>query len=136
LILSHTFWTFEEIQSTAEEQIFFNHENKPSQILVMVVFRVSNIAGKSIQKSAKTFINVSIQTAVILFRFSKAHFQFHEKTFLKKSITSLKTNVTHLTISVIALKLDLTTSTTNNKVHLTDSLKNSQIGIRIGSNCL
>ena len=105
-------------------------------MLVMVVFRVSNIAGKSIQKSEKTLIIVSNQTAVIFSRFCKAHFQFHEKIFLKKSITSLKTNVTHLTISVIALKLDLTTSTTNNKVHLTVSLKNSQIGIRIGSNCL
>jgi hypothetical protein len=102
----------------------------------MVVFKVSNIAGKSIQKSEKTLIIVSNQTAVIFSKFSKAHFRFHEKTFLKKSITSLKIKVTHLTVSVIALKLDLTTSTTNNKTHLTVSLKTFQIGIKIGSNCL
>ena len=101
-----------------------------------MVFRVSNIAGKSIQKSQKILIRVSIRIAVILFRFSKAHFRFHEKTFLKKSITSLNIAVIHLTVSVMALKLLLTNSTTNNKVHLTASLKNSQIGINIGSNCL
>ena len=102
----------------------------------MVVFKVSNIAGKSIQKSEKTLIIVSNQIAVIFFRFSKAHFRFHENTFLKKSMTSENIAVIHLTVSVMALKLDLTTSTTNNKVHFTASLNVFQIGISIGSNCL
>jgi hypothetical protein len=106
------------------------------QIPVIVVFKVSKIAGKSIQKSEKISRSICIQVSVIFLRLSNAHCQFHVKTFLKKSIISLKILVTHLTVSVIALKLDLTNSTTNNKAHLTVSLKIFRRGISIGSNCL
>ena len=134
LILSHTLETLSDIRFTAVEQISFNHENNLPQIPVIVVLRVSKIAGKSIQKSENIFSSTSIRIDVILFRFSKAHSQFHEKILLKKSITSLKIAVTHLTVSAIAWKLDLTNSTTNNKTNHTTSLNTFQIGISIGSN--